>query len=141
MPNITGITVSSNAITQYQTFHLSKDYFMIFRFSDDFREIIVDRIGRAGSTYEDMMTALPPHDVRYVVIQYEFTRPDEELRSKTILIRWVPDTAPVRLKMISAGSQSQLQEALVGISIIHAARDQSEISEAALLDRIHSRTH
>jgi hypothetical protein len=59
--------------------------------------------------------------------------PCEALLLTNVSIYRVPDVAPVKKKMVYAGSKDALSSALIGIMVKIQATDASELSEAKLL--------
>ena len=69
-----------------------------------------------------------------IIWQYYFIPSLCIITNLIIIIYRAPDTAPVKTKMIYAGSKDALTRALVGISVKINATDMSELTEDIVKD-------
>ena len=83
--------------------------------------------------YDDFCEDLPDDDCRYGLVDFEYTTNDSRKTSKLIFISWVPDTAPVRKKMMYSGSKEAIKRVLVGVGIHLNATDRSELDEEEVI--------
>ncbi|GFN99538.1 actin depolymerizing factor [Plakobranchus ocellatus] len=113
--------------------------FAVFKFSDDVKKIVIDRKGKIGDEnwpYQDLVSSLPPNDVRYVAYEFDFKQKDGSKGSKLVLASWCPETSPIKKKMLCASSFNHLKTAL-GSQITYLEGDcLSEIDSQAVLDKL-----
>ncbi len=72
---------------------------------------------------------------RYAVIDFEFEK-DGCKKSKIIFVTWVPDTAPIRKKMIYASSKDKFKRELDGIQVEIQGTDFSEVEEKVFIEKV-----
>lgn len=116
--------------TSFQKFKLGQEPFKLRYFIykiENKKTIVIEKQGELSKTYDDFIEELPENDCRYGLIDIEFETSDGRPTSKIIFISWNPDTAPVRPKMLYAGSKDALKAALVGVGIHINATDHSEL--------------
>ena len=129
----TGLSVSPDVADGFEDFKLQKgDYkgvsYIIYRISDDKKNIIVDKIGGVDEDYDAFVESLPENNCRYAVVDIKFETADERQTSKLVFMSWSPDTCKVREKMIYAGSKEYLKSSFAGgIGIAMNATDLSEL--------------
>ena len=70
--------------------------YSIFKFSNDFKKLIVDKTASPEKTSDDFLNDLPPNDVRIALLGRGHTN------QKLYFIYWAPDAAPIRVKMFLA---------------------------------------
>jgi cofilin len=91
--------------------------YYIYRISDSGKEIVIDCFGTRDASYEDFTSHLPPNECRYGLFDLDYETADRRPASKLVFIAWTPDTAPIRIKMMYAGSKEALKSALVGVGV------------------------
>ncbi|ORY64481.1 cofilin/tropomyosin-type actin-binding protein, partial [Pseudomassariella vexata] len=144
---------SQECITAFNDLKLAKKYkYVIFKLSDDNREIVVeDAAGGRRKDWDEGFAAklmnaktktvradgTEPADCRYAVydLQYDLAS-GEGVRNKIAFITWSPDTASVRTKMTYSSSKTALERALTGIAENHHASDSSEIEFAYVVNKV-----
>ena len=135
---LTAIKVHEDVFPVFKDFQLKHCYrYILFTFDAKNENIIVDKCAPKEATYEDFLDELPQKDFRYALYDFDFTADDGTKRNKIVFVNWVPDTAPIKRKMLAASTKATLKNAL-GISIELQATDDSEISEAAMLQKVKS---
>ncbi|KAK1761170.1 cofilin [Echria macrotheca] len=133
-------TVSPECITAYNDLKLNKKYkYVIFKLSDDNKEIVVDSTSEDGPSYEDFReklvnaktkskTGAVGKGPRYAVYDFEYQLASGEgIRNKITFIAWSPDDAGIMAKMVYASSKEALKRALPGIATELQANDQDDI--------------
>ncbi|KAI9470493.1 MAG: hypothetical protein EXX96DRAFT_584524 [Benjaminiella poitrasii] len=132
-----GVAVSDQCYEFYEDLKLRKKYkYIIFKLSDDNKEIIVEKTAAADTEYDEFLAALPQDEPRYAVYDFEYEKPGEGKRNKITFFAWVPDTSKVRQKMLYASSKEALRRNLVGIAVEVQGTDSSEVDYDAVLDKI-----
>jgi len=130
----TGVQVDSTVINDFNEFKMSnKHRFILFKVSDDKKSIIVDKKGDISQTYGHFISALPTNDCRYGVVNFEYNTESDGKRSKIVFFNWAPETAPIKSKMVYAGTKNDLKKALVGLSIEIQGTDLAEVDEKEVL--------
>ncbi|KAK4214043.1 hypothetical protein QBC37DRAFT_284737 [Rhypophila decipiens] len=133
-------TVNQECITAFNDLKLSKKYkYIIFKLSDDNKEIVIDKTGDSSEDYEVFREALMNATTksrsgqvgkgpRYAVYDFEYQLASGEgTRNKITFIAWSPDDAGVMPKMIYASSKEALKRALTGIATELQANDADDI--------------
>ena len=103
------------------------------------KTIVIDKKGGKDKSYEDFVEELPEDDSRYGLVDLDFETADGRATSKIVFISWNPDTAPVRTKMLYAGSKEALKSVCDGVGIQINATDNSELDlESCILPKVKS---
>jgi cofilin len=135
----TGVQIDSQLITEFNEFKMGSKYrYMLFKVSDDKKSIILDKKGDNNLSYQDFVKNLPQNDCRYGVVNFEYTTESDGKRAKIVFVVWAPETAPIKSKMLYAGTKNDLKKSLVGLSIEIQGTDLSEVDEAEVLSKLKS---
>ncbi|XP_077225878.1 actin-depolymerizing factor-like isoform X2 [Tasmannia lanceolata] len=102
--------------------------FIVFKIEEKIQQVMVDKVGDPGDSYEDFTACLPANECRYAVFDYDFTTEENCQKSKMFFIAWSPDTSKVRSKMLYASSKDRFKREFDGIQVELQATDASEIS-------------
>ncbi|KAK0634537.1 hypothetical protein B0T17DRAFT_502182 [Bombardia bombarda] len=135
-----GATVSQECITAYNDLKLNKKHkYVIYKLSDDNKQIVVDSTGGGDEDYEDFRQKLITAKTksksgavgkgpRYAVYDFEYQlKSGEGIRNKITFIAWSPDDAGVMAKMVYASSKEALKRALTGVATELQANDPDDI--------------
>jgi len=126
----TGVRVDDDVVSQFNDLKLKKINAKFIIYKIDNGKIVTDIVGPSVlNSFEDFSSNLPRNDGRYAIYDCDFTANDGRPGNKLVSIAWIPDTAPVRKKMVYAGSKDALSSALVGIMVKLQATDASELDE------------
>mmetsp|Transcript_29100 Transcript_29100/g.66695 ORF Transcript_29100/g.66695 Transcript_29100/m.66695 type:complete len:144 (-) Transcript_29100:575-1006(-) len=127
----TGVTVSGDVVSSFTSFKLKRKphhcKYFIYKLCDDFRTIVVDKIGALEKTYDDFCSDLPPNECRYGMIDLDTVTNDGRKVNKLVFITWTPDCAKIKNKMVYAGSKEALKSALPGVGIQVQATDAQDL--------------
>jgi cofilin len=143
-----GASVNQECVTLYNELKLTKKYkYIIFKLSDDNKEIVVESTGDENSEYDEFRDKLLNAEgttktgavtkfPRYAVydVQYDLAG-GEGTRNKITFIAWSPDDAGVKPKMIYASSKEALRRSLTGIAVEIQANDSDDIEWDSLLQK------
>lgn len=144
-----GATVNAECITAYNELKLNKKYsYIIYKLSDDNKEIVLDSTSEDGPEYENFREKLinattktkfggEGKGPRYAVydVQYELAS-GEGTRNKITFIAWSPDDAGIMAKMVYASSKEALKRALNGLAVEVQANDADDIEWASLVKNV-----
>jgi cofilin len=144
-----GATVNQECIEAYNSLKLNKKYkYIIFKLSDDFKEIVVESTSDDAPEYDDFREKLVKAQSktksgtvckgpRYAVydVEYELAS-GEGKRNKITFIAWSPDDAGIQPKMIYASSKEALKRALNGIAVEIQANDTDDIEWDSVLKTV-----
>ncbi|SPO05745.1 related to cytokinesis inhibitor byr4 [Cephalotrichum gorgonifer] len=141
-------SVATECVSTYNDLKLSKKYkFIIFKLSDDNREIVVEEasdnadwevfreklINATTKTRSGAVGKGP----RYAVYDFEYTlATGEGVRNKITFIAWSPDDAGVQSKMIYASSKESLKRSLTGLAVELQANDSDDIEYDTVLKTV-----
>ena len=133
---MSGITVTDEVVTAYNELKLQhKNKYVIFRISDDYKEVVVDKYGGSGS-YSDFTAELTGSQCRYGIVDYEYQTADGRSTSKILFVVWAPDSAPIKAKMLITSTKDAVKKKLVGIGIEVQATDFSELQPERFADKL-----
>ncbi|KAN0075128.1 cofilin [Elaphomyces granulatus] len=136
-----GVTINDECINAFNDFRMSrgKTKFIIFKISDNRREIVIDEISQDPdyevfrSKLEAARDAKDNPGPRYAVYDVEYELGGVEgKRNKIIFISWVPADAATFWSMLYASTRENLKNALNIHSSIHAD-DKSDIEWKTVL--------
>ncbi|KAI9303459.1 actin depolymerizing factor [Cunninghamella echinulata] len=131
-----GVAVNQECIDAFSNLKLGKKYkYIIFRISNDNKEIIVEKTAESVSDYDEFIKQLPADEPRYAVYDFDYEKPGEGQRSKITFYSWTPDTSKIRQKMLYASSSAALRRQLVGIAIEIQGTDESEVAYETVLEK------
>lgn len=143
-----GATVSQECVSTWNDLKLSKKYkYIIYKLSDDLKEIVVEELGtnkdweefrgkliNAQTTSKTGQTGKGP---RYAVYDFEYSLSSGEGdRNKLTFIAWSPDDAGIKAKMVYASSKDALKRALSGIAVEIQANDDDDIEFDSILNKV-----
>lgn len=123
----TGVLVTDECRNAYNSLKLSKAFrYIVFKISDDYKEVVVESTGDRSATYEDFLSALTPNEVRYAVVDFEFETV-EGRRNAILFTLYADDSAPIRKRMDYASSKDALRRALTGIALDIQASEKKDL--------------
>ncbi|KAI0602181.1 hypothetical protein F4775DRAFT_227611 [Biscogniauxia sp. FL1348] len=138
-----GATVSQDCITAFNDLKLAKKYkFIIFKLSDDNREIVVEEASgdKDWEVFREKLVNATTKSrggsvgkgPRYAVYDFEYNLASGEgSRNKITFIAWSPDDAGVM--MVYASSKEALKRSFNGIATELQANDQDDIEYDTVL--------
>ncbi|KAE8658557.1 Actin-depolymerizing factor 1 [Hibiscus syriacus] len=122
-----GMAVDDACKLKFLELKAKRNYrFIVFKIHD--QQVVIDKLGGPGETYEDFSAALPADECRYAVFDFDFTTNENCQKSKIFFIAWAPDASRVRSKMVYASSKDRFKRELDGIQLELQATDPSEMS-------------
>ncbi|PON90865.1 ADF/Cofilin/Destrin [Trema orientale] len=122
-----GMAVSDECKLKFLELKTKRNYrFIVFKIEN--QEVVVEKLGSPGDTYEEFTDSLPADECRYAVYDFDFTTDENCQKSKIFFVAWSPDTSKVRSKMVYASSKDRFKRELDGIQLELQATDPSEIS-------------
>ncbi|KAL6903364.1 hypothetical protein ACP4OV_004177 [Aristida adscensionis] len=124
-----GMAVSDECKLKFQELKAKRSFrFITFKIDEQTQQVVVDRLGKPGDTYDDFTASMPDSECRYAVFDFDFVTDENCQKSKIFFISWVPDTSRVRSKMLYASSKDRFKRELDGIQVELQATDASEMS-------------
>ncbi|KAL4991227.1 cofilin [Aspergillus falconensis] len=143
-----GVQVQDECITAFNNLRMtggqkgSKPKFIIFKISDDKKQVVVDETSD-DPNYDTFLTKLDEAKdsngkpvPRYAVYDVEYDLGGGEgTRSRMIFISWVPSEASINWSMIYASTREVLKNALGVVTSIHAD-DKSDIAWKTILAEV-----
>jgi cofilin len=141
MTVLTAIRLADQCFPLWNDIKLGRKYrYLILTFSDDLREVVVEKAANRLKTYDDFLDDLPPRDVRYAVYDSYFKVDDGSERNKLVFIVWAPGIAPVKRKMLIASTKQSVKNAFSGLAVEVQATNDSEIQYEVVLAKVLSST-
>ncbi|ORX52861.1 hypothetical protein DM01DRAFT_1323335 [Hesseltinella vesiculosa] len=130
-----GVAVNQECLEAFSSLKLGHKYkYIIFKLSDDLKEIVVEKTVETGS-YDDFLGDLPENEPRYAVYDFDYIKEGSGQRNKITFYSWIPDTAKVRQKMVYASSMDSLRRNFVGLAIEVQGTDASEVDYETVLEK------
>nr|CAB3447446.1 unnamed protein product [Digitaria exilis] len=124
-----GMAVCDECKLKFQDLKAKRSFrFIVFKINEKVQQVVVDRLGEPGESYEDFTACLPADECRYAVFDFDFVTDENCQKSKIFFISWAPDTSRVRSKMLYASSKDRFKKELDGIQVEIQATDPSEMS-------------
>jgi len=143
-----GVLVSPECIAKFNELKLNKKLkFIIYKLSDDYKEIVVEETSENGdwdvfrekllSAQSKSKTGKVGKGPRYAIYDFEYELASGEgSRSKITFIAWSPDDAGIQPKMVYASSKDALKRALNGIATEFQANDDDDIEYQSVLNKV-----
>jgi len=125
-----GVAVNDLCISEFQNFKLRNTHgYLIFRISENLKEVVIDQKGDPEATFDQLVQALPPNDCRYAVTHVHYDLGSDGQRSKLVFLLWCPPSSPVKHKLVYAATVGGFKKTLPGVQV------QIEGADVADLDR------
>jgi cofilin len=143
-----GVTVSEKAKTVYEEVKKDKKFRYIIYHIKDEKVIDVETTGARDSTYENFYQELNKYktECRYCVFDFPANIPVEGSQDaqsmsvdRLVLMRWCPESAKVKQKMLYSSSYEALKRALVGIYKYVQACEFEEADKNAIIEQFKSK--
>ena len=80
--------------------------YVIFKIDDRREEIVVEKTGAPGESYDDFTASLPADDCRYAVYDLDFVSDDNCRKSKIFFISWLVISSPASDFLVSCASMA-----------------------------------
>jgi cofilin len=101
--------------------------FIVFKITDDKKNIVVEHKGEPGASFEDFTAKLPDNECRYAVLDVKITTKSGAETNKLIFVAWSDDNASIKPKMLYASSKDAIKKSLTGINEEYQATDRSDL--------------
>jgi hypothetical protein len=62
--------------------------FIVFKINEKVQQVVVDRLGQPGESYDDFTACLPADECRYAVFDFDFVTDENCQKSKIFFISW-----------------------------------------------------
>ncbi|KAG6583469.1 Actin-depolymerizing factor 2, partial [Cucurbita argyrosperma subsp. argyrosperma] len=123
-----GMAVHDDCKLKFLELKTKRTYrFIVYKIEEKQKQVIVEKVGEPGQSYEDFTACLPADECRYAVYDFDFLTKENVQKSRIFFIAWSPDVSKVRSKMIYASSKDKFRRELDGIQIELQATDPSEM--------------
>ncbi|RDL33994.1 uncharacterized protein BP5553_08362 [Venustampulla echinocandica] len=143
-----GVDVSPECVSTFNELKLNKKIkFIIFKLTDDYKEIVVEEASENGDWdyfREKLLNAESKSKngkvgkgPRYAVYDFNYDLASGEgTRSKITFIAWSPDDAGIQPKMVYASSKDALKRSLNGLATEFQANDTDDIEYQSVLAKV-----
>lgn len=120
-----GIKCDENVLEEYKKMSTGKNKpyrYIIFMIEQDdkgeYKKVVVEKTGERDATFQDMKDSLDSNESRYVAFDLSYhTKGENQLREKIIFIKFVPETAARKQKMVFSSTEKELKGKLGTASI------------------------
>jgi len=136
-----GVNVTDDCKHTYDKLHMGKAFrYIIYKLTDDLKDIVVDKTGDRDSSYEnftqEMFDAESRRECRYAVYDAEYQSKEKHEKQKLVFIFWAPENALVKQKMVYSASKDALKTKLGrGVTIIVQANDHGDLTWENILEK------
>ncbi|MFD4902127.1 actin-binding ADF family protein [Streptomyces sp. NPDC058411] len=130
-----GIHLDEQVVLDFKKLATRKINYLSCRLSDDCTQIVVDRSGKVDG-YDEFVEVLPEDEPRYAIHDFEYATADGRRTSKIVLFSWLPESSPIKSKMIFASSKATLRAALDGIAAEIQTTDYSDLDVDEVTTRL-----
>jgi cofilin len=117
-----GVKLHDDCVPAFNNFKLNHtSRYIIFGFNQDSSKIVIlhqepkVKTDEKNPEWNKFIEHFPAEDVRYAVVDVDYNV-KEGPRTNMIFIKWAPESAPIRKRMLVASSTDALKNALVGCS-------------------------
>jgi len=133
--SLINVNVNADCINALRAEIKQQHAYVIYKFTNDFSEVVLDQIGSPNATVSDLVASLPENECRFATIEVNFEM--EGKRSKTVLVLWCPMRASVKARLISASASKAFKTVVgnYGVSLTQQCGNKVELTEEALLER------
>jgi hypothetical protein len=84
-----GMAVSDECKLKFQELKSKRSFrFITFKINEQTQQVVVDRLGQPGDTYDDFAGSMPDSECRYAVFDFDFTTDENCQKSKIFFISW-----------------------------------------------------
>ena len=132
-----GIHVSEELIAIFNDLKIEKKYrFLSFGLNEERNAIVLYDKGERSDDLTKLPEVLPQNGCRYVIYDFEYKTKETMPRDtcKLILIVWVPDIAPIKVKVPFSATKSEIKGSFTGIVKDIQASDFSSLNYDELRD-------
>jgi cofilin len=113
----------------------SKISSLTFMVTPDFKEIVIERRGQPGETWESLIRTFPADAPRYIATHYSWDLGADGKRSRTVFVHWCPSPSTLKSKMIYAATKISFKQSLTGLQVDLQAGDLSELTTERVLEQ------
>jgi len=127
------LSVSKHCTNEMEKMKIQKAYrYIIFKLSEDMKEILVEECGSRDATYEDMRVKLLGNaECRYAACDLQFDDASGKPKSEIVFISWTPESSLIRPKMIYTSTRTSFKRTLKLIFEVQATdADELDIENA-----------
>eukprot|EP01065_Artemidia_motanka_P004048 TRINITY_DN1195_c0_g1_i1.p2 TRINITY_DN1195_c0_g1~~TRINITY_DN1195_c0_g1_i1.p2 ORF type:complete len:150 (+),score=68.77 TRINITY_DN1195_c0_g1_i1:34-450(+) len=130
-----GVGLDAQCVSDFEQLKQKSDCQGIaFKVAESGKVIEVEKKFDKGTSYADFVGQLPANEPRYYVWDYQFE--DEGVKkSKLLFVPWIPDSCPVKARMLAASSKDSLKKKIEGGIIEVQATDKGDLDEKDVLAR------
>lgn len=83
------MAVNDECKLKFQELKAKRNYrFIVFKIEENSQQVIVDKVGQPGQSYDDFTNSLPANECRYAVYDFDFTTKENCQKSKIFFIAW-----------------------------------------------------
>lgn len=125
-----GVGVHDDCKTRYGLFKSKKIdvKYMIFKLSDDLKQVVIESEGSRANTYDDFVNELKEagskKQCRYAVFDCPYVNKAGVSKSKLVFFYWGPEQATIKQKMVYSSSKDVFKAAIDnGLQSIQANED------------------
>lgn len=138
----TGIKVSDECIAKCNSLRLGNQFrYIILGFNDQLTHVVVNKISPPDASHDDFLDDLPLDQVCYAIYNFQFESDDGQPRTKTIFVIWAPRQAPLKMKMVVAGTALTVKSSIPGIQVEMQGGTHEELSVDHVTAKVKSASH
>lgn len=120
-----GVHINKDIAAVIRDIQIKSQYkYIIFKLTDDYTEVVVDKKADKSCTYddfvEDMVVAEKSKQCRWAVVDVQYKTRSGMDKNKLVYFTWNPDNAVIKQKMVYAASNDAVKKAIgnaVGVTV------------------------
>ncbi|CAN1275127.1 Actin-depolymerizing factor 1 [Linum perenne] len=86
-----GFAVDDDCKLKFLELKAKRTYrFIVFKIEEKQKQVIVEKLGEPGQSYDDFAACLPADECRYAVFDFDFVTKENCQKSRIFFIAWVP---------------------------------------------------
>ena len=134
--SLVNVNVQADCIDALRAEIKQKHPFVLYKFTNNFSEVVLDRIGDAKEGLGELVASFPDAECRFATVEINYDlAANEGKRSKTLFLMWCPMEAPVKARLIFASAAKAFKTVLAnyGVGLTVQCGDRADLSHEALL--------
>ena len=124
-------TLTNDCVAAYSAFREGEYRFVIYRITDDLKNIVVESTAPRDATYSDLVSRLKDDQPRFVTFFYDDHVKAVGGQGKSLFISWIPQTASPKWKMMYGSSIEYFRGRLVSAVDIYPG-NRNELDQSAV---------
>mmetsp|Transcript_171342 Transcript_171342/g.416610 ORF Transcript_171342/g.416610 Transcript_171342/m.416610 type:complete len:152 (+) Transcript_171342:166-621(+) len=118
------VEITDEAMAAFNGLKIKRKHrFVVYKIdeTDDYK-LVPETASARAAKFDDLKTALPSNEPRYVIYDYEYKTSDGRLADKLLLIDWQPESSRPHLRTFYSSQKSKCTALFSGVEELFARR-------------------